>query len=175
MSDQRVLWLYGWDPLTVRHVFETFGGRKSCRNRDPTFWICHVTSHDHVIKGYMTWRMGVSSSSHYSVKLGGNKSCWSRSRCLHNLRIMWRYGWEHLMVICNLSQFNIHRSSEREDTLKKEKVWTENFAGINSRESNCKRNCRDFHLIHLIPTTFNFFEKIISFLSFFLKDKNASF
>lgn len=80
------LWFYGWELLAVNHGSVNFGGHNSCRSGDLTFLICHKTSHDHLIKEL------------YDLKDGGSGLRWS-----HNLRVMWRCGWEPITVICQLT------------------------------------------------------------------------
>ena len=44
---QRIMWVFGWVPLTASQQTVIFGDHRSCRRQD----ISHVTLHDHVIRG----------------------------------------------------------------------------------------------------------------------------
>ena len=48
--DQRIIWFYKWEPVTVRHHLTTFGVNWSGAIED-TFLICHVTSREHLNQG----------------------------------------------------------------------------------------------------------------------------
>ena len=39
------------------------------------FLICQMTSRDHILKDYVTLRVGASHSKYYPVKFGTNKHC----------------------------------------------------------------------------------------------------
>ena len=48
--DQRVMWLYGHEPIKVSYNSATFGGHRHCGSGNIMVLVFHVTLQDHVIK-----------------------------------------------------------------------------------------------------------------------------
>ena len=46
--DQKIMWLYGYDPLNISHRPDKFGGYRQCVSGDIKFLTCHMILQDHV-------------------------------------------------------------------------------------------------------------------------------
>ena len=47
-----IMWLYGYEPITLGHHAVNFGGFRQYGSGDNTFLICHMNSKEHVFKGF---------------------------------------------------------------------------------------------------------------------------
>ena len=57
------------------HHAINFGGYRSFKRRGISFFICHMTICDNVIKGHLAFLVVVLTYAHHPTKFGGRKSC----------------------------------------------------------------------------------------------------
>ena len=50
-SDQRIMWLQGWETVIVSHYLSKYGVDRHCVSGDVMGLVSHVISYEHMIKG----------------------------------------------------------------------------------------------------------------------------
>ena len=122
--DKRIMLLYAWFSFIKSHHPAKFGSQRPCRRGAILFFICQVTSCDHIIGGSCDI-IGEFSSLLVTILpilvVAGIKKqifLFSLSRdltWLHGHRVIWHYRWISLIINDRPAKFVDHRLCGRRD------------------------------------------------------------